>query len=266
MRYCLILLIAFPFAVQSQSIDSIRQKDAFRALDAVGFTFSSPARWRGKDWVKLGGVLVATATLTLADEPIRKFWQNQNSAFLDGVNTVGYHYGKPYSALGFTGGFYVAGLIARDDWLRETGLILATSLFSAGMIERTLKPVVGRARPSTGVGNYETDFFSDQAGYHSFPSGHASMAFTISMVVARRTHSIPVKIVFFGLAASTVVCRLYSDAHWISDVAFGGTVAWFCADVALKRLAENKYRQVRDNRFQWKVYPQISGLTIRGTF
>lgn len=70
----------------------------------------------------------------------------------------------------------------------------------------------------------------------------------------------------YGLAASTAVCRLYSDAHWISDVAFGGTVAWLCADVALKRLAENKYRYVGDKQFQCKIYPQISGLTIRGTF
>lgn len=266
MRYTLLFLVIFPLTVQSQYVDSIRQTDSFRALDGVGFTLGSPGRWHGKDWMKLGGIVVGTAALTLADDPIRQFWQNQSSSFLDGVNTVGYHYGKPYSAIGFTGGFYLAGLIFRDEWLRETGLILATSLFSAGAIERTLKPLVGRARPSTGVGNYEVAFFTDKAGYHSFPSGHASMAFTISMVVARRTNSVPVKVIFYGLAASTAVCRLYSDAHWISDVAFGGTVAWFCADAALRRLAENKYKHVGGKQFQWKVYPQISGLTIRGTF
>ncbi len=266
MRSIVLLLFIVPLSVPAQQLDSIRQPDARRVVDGVYFTFSSPARWDGKDWLRLGGVIAGTAALTLADDKVRSFWQKQDSRFLDGVNTVGYHYGKPYTAMGLTAGFYLAGLITHDDWLRETGLVLATSLFSAGMIERTLKPVVGRARPHTGEGNYAVDFFSGEAGFHSFPSGHASMAFTISMVMARRVNSVPVKIIFYGLAASTAVCRLYSDAHWISDVAFGGTIAWFCSDIALKRLTENRYRRVNENRFQWKVYPYPSGLTVRATF
>ena len=44
------------------------------------------------------------------------FWIKQDSRFLDGVNTVGYHYGKPYSAFLFTGGFYLGGLLFKSEW------------------------------------------------------------------------------------------------------------------------------------------------------
>lgn len=266
MRKYLLILILIPASLYAQPIDSVRQSDSFRFVDGMFYTYGSPMRWKGKDWAKLGGVLAGTAVLTLVDNPVREFWLKQDSKVLDGINTVGYHYGKPYSAFLFTSGFYLGGLIFKDEWMRETGLILGTSLLSAGLMEMTLKPAIGRARPITGEGNYELTFFNKEAGFHSFPSGHASMAFTISMVMARRVHSVPVKVFFYSLAATTVACRLYSDAHWISDVAFGGTIAWFCSDVALKRLAENKFRQVGSRKFQWKVYPYPSGLTVKATF
>jgi membrane-associated phospholipid phosphatase len=266
MRICLLILFLLPGTLRAQHVDSIRQTDAFRFVDGMVYTYTSPARWKGKDWLRLGGVLAGTAALTLADQPVRKFWTNQNSPFLDGVNTVGYHYGKPYTAFLFTGGFYLGGLLFKSEWAKETGVMLGTSLLSAGLMEMTLKPAIGRARPSTGEGNYELTFFNREAGFHSFPSGHASMAFTISMVMARRVNSVPVKIFFYSLAASTVACRLYSDAHWISDVAFGGTIAWFCSDVAIKRLTENRFRQVGTRKFQWKIYPYPSGLTVKATF
>jgi membrane-associated phospholipid phosphatase len=266
MRRLFFLLLVIPTSLQAQHVDSIRHSDAFRFVDGMVYTYTSPARWKGKDWLKLGGVLAGTAALTLADKPVRNFWISQESSTLDAINRVGYHYGKPYSAFIFTGGFYLGGLLFKSEWAKETGLMLGTSLLSAGLMEMTLKPVIGRARPTEGVGNYELTFFNKEAGYHSFPSGHASMAFTISMVMAKRVESIPVKVFFYSLAGTTVLCRLYSDAHWISDVAFGGTIAWFCSEVAIKRIQENRFRPVNTRKFQWKVYPYPSGLTVRATF
>jgi membrane-associated phospholipid phosphatase len=266
MRKLFLILLIIPSTLQAQQLDSIRQSDPLRLVDGMIFTYTSPVRWKGKDWLKLGGVLAGTALLSMADDPVRNFWLKQDSPFLDGVNTVGYHYGKPYTALLFTGGFYLGGLVFKSDWARETGLMLGTSMLSASLLEMTLKNTIGRARPSTGEGNLELTFFNKEAAFHSFPSGHASTAFTISLIMARRVESVPVKIFFYSLAASTVACRLYSDAHWVTDVAFGGTLAWFCSDVVMKRLTANKYRHVAERRFQWKVYPYPSGLTVKASF
>jgi membrane-associated phospholipid phosphatase len=263
MRFCYILLILIPSFVNGQHADSVIRSDIFRSADAMVYTFTSPARWKGNDWLKFGGVMAGTVALTLVDVPVRTLGSSGQTKFLDGVSTVGYHYGKPYTGLALTTGLYVTGLIFKSEWAKETGLILGTSLLSAGIIESTLKPLIGRARPNENQGNYDITFMNKEAGFHSFPSGHASMAFTISMVMARRVPSVPVKIFFYSLAASTAVCRIYSDAHWVSDVAFGGAIAWFCSDVIIKRMERNKYKK---KKIDLDVSPYPNGLAIRGTF
>jgi len=262
MRFCFILLIFFPCLVQGQKADSVRS-DLVRSADALAFTFTAPVRWKGNDWLKFGGLVAGTLALTLADAPVRKVGSMDKTEFLDGVNTVGYHYGKPYTGFVLTSGLYLTGIIFKSEWATETGMILGTSLLSAGIIESTLKPLIGRARPNENHGNYDITFLNKEAGFHSFPSGHASMAFTISMVMARRVPSVPVKIFFYGLAASTVFCRIYSDQHWISDIAFSGAVAWFCSDVIIKRMEKNKYKKKKINL---DVSPLAKGLAIRATF
>lgn len=258
-----IVLLLLPSLLFGQS-DSVRKSDVVRFADGVLRTYSAPLKWKGRDWLKLGTIAGGTALLSLADQPVRQFWSDKEGAALSGINEVGYHYGKPYSAFAFSAGFYTAGLLIKNDWARETGLALGTSLLTAGLLEMGLKTVVGRARPSKEEGNYSARSFSEEAGYHSFPSGHASMAFTISFVLAKRVESIPLKVFFYSMAGSTVVCRLYSDAHWISDIAFGAVIAWYASEAAIKGLELNKFRRVQ--RTQWKFTPYPGGITLRGVF
>ena len=75
-----------------------RNKDIIRLVDGFAYTFTAPTRWDGKDWLKFGGVVTGTAVIALLDEPVRDFWQRQDSDFLDGVERIGYRYGKPHSA------------------------------------------------------------------------------------------------------------------------------------------------------------------------
>jgi membrane-associated phospholipid phosphatase len=263
-RSVVFVLFLMPFFTSAQ-YDSAKRMDVMRFADGVLNTYTAPVRWKGKDWLKFSAVAASTAVLTLADQPVRSFWVNQDSPILDHLNEVGYHYGKPYSAFLFSGGFYAAGLVLQNTWAKETGLALGTSLLAAGLLEMGLKPLVGRARPGQELGNYKLSFLNEAAGYHSFPSGHASMAFTISFVLAKRTENIPLRIFFYSLAGSTAVCRLYSDAHWISDVAFGGVIAWYCSEAAIARLAANRLRK-RGKNTEWNLTPYPGGITLRARF
>jgi membrane-associated phospholipid phosphatase len=115
--------------------------------------------------------------------------------------------------------------------------------------------------------NYEMEPFSKKAAYHSMPSGHTTVAFTMSLILARQVDNIPIKIFFYSVAGVTAMSRMYMDAHWLSDVAFGGTIAWFCADAAVKRLQANRFRPVTTpNKFSVKLYPYPGGLSLRGTW
>lgn len=258
-----ILLLLVPTRSYGQK-DSLRYRpDAIRFVDGALYTFSSPARWNGRELMMLGGILAGTTALTFIDQPVRNFWQGHDNRFMDGVERVGYHYGKPYSAFGVTAGFYLTGIIFKNEWAKETGLILGTTLIASGFMMGILKDVVGRARPGPGIGNMEFQPFNSSSAYHAFPSGHSTMAFGISVVLAKRVDSVPLKILFYSLAGTTAVGRMYSDSHWSSDVAFGSMLAWFCADTAISRMKVNRFRTVptRD-KFVWRVYPYPGGLTL----
>lgn len=264
-KIVVVMFLLLPSVVQAQ-VDSVRRPDVIRFADGVIHTYASPLRWKKNDWAKFSGILVGTAALTLADQPIRKFWIGQNEKALDHVDRVGYHYGKPYSGFLLAGGLYTTGLIFKNEWLRETGTALVTSLAAAGLLEMGLKPLIGRARPENERGNYVMTFFNEEPKYHSFPSGHASMAFTVSFVMAKRVESVPVKIFFYTLAGSTAVCRLYSDAHWTSDIAFGALLGWYCSEAVVERLKENRFRPKRNRKTDINLTPYPGGMTLRATF
>jgi membrane-associated phospholipid phosphatase len=269
MKPFLACIFFFSVFTANAQIDTVyvQRMDAVRGLDVIGHTFSAPVRWKGKDWLKIGGVVVGTAAATLLDKPLQDLFTKHDSKFLDGVERVGYHYGKPYTAIGVTGGFYVAGVILKNEWAKETGLMLASALTTSNLITTFFKNAVGRARPITGLDNYDIRPFSDYASHHSLPSGHTTVAFTISTVLAKQVQSVPLKIVFYSLASITAASRMYMDAHWFSDVAFGGTIAWFCADAAFKRLQQNKWRPIarQHSNVIVKLFPYPGGLTLRAS-
>jgi membrane-associated phospholipid phosphatase len=263
----IVLFITLPSLLFGQQ-DSLRVRpDVFRFADGVVYTFSSPARWNSKDLLVLGGLLAGTTALTFVDHPVRDFWQRHDNRFMNGVERIGYHYGKPYSAFGFTAGIYLTGVIFNNTWAKETGLMLGSTLFTSSFMMGILKDVTGRARPAPGMDNMEFRPFHQSAAYHAFPSGHSAVAFGISVVMAKQINNVPLKILFYSLAGTTAVSRMYSDSHWVSDIAFGGMLAWFCADTAMSRMRVNRFKtsfRAKD-KLVWKVFPYPGGLTLRAS-
>ena len=263
--FCMVLF-TLPILSNAQ-IDTVRVKqlDIVRGVDGVVYTFTSPARWKGKDFVTVGGVIATTAALTLLDEPVRHFLQDKECKFLNAFERVGYHYGKPYSAVAITGGFYLTGLLLENEWAKETGLMLACGLTTSTVIQTFFKNSIGRARPGMELGNFDIEPFSPKIGFHSLPSGHATLALTVSLIMAKQVRPVPLKILFYSIGTITAASRLYADAHWISDVAFGGAIAWFCADAAVRRIEANRFRSVirKDQKVSWKLYPYPGGLSLR---
>jgi membrane-associated phospholipid phosphatase len=267
MRRFWVVCFFLPYLATAQ-IDTVyvNQWDVVRVVDATAFTLTSPARWKGKDFIKVGAVVAGTAAISFLDEPMRNFWRGKKSNVLDEFQRIGNHYGKPYSAVAITSGFYLTGLIAKNEWAKETGLMLASGLGSSTVVQTFFKNAIGRARPNLNIGNYEADPFNSDSPYHSLPSGHTTVAFTTSLILARQVEPIPLKIFFYSLASLTAASRMYLDVHWFSDIAFGGAIAWFCADAAVKRIEANRFRAVvRQNAITVKMYPYPGGLSLRAT-
>lgn len=69
----------------------------------------------------------------------------------------------------------------------------------------------------------------------AFPSGHASSAVSVAIVLSRRWRKAAP--FFWALAAAVSWSRVYLNAHWITDVVFGAALAVPCTWLVV-RLAE----------------------------
>lgn len=263
-RFVLCLTFSLLFETSLAQCDSANRSDVAILANSVLHNVTSPLGWTKRDWERVGEVVLVTAATSVVDGPINQYWSRRNDSILNKINDFGYHYGKPYSALTFSGAFYITGLLIKDDWTRETGIMLASALITSGLVESTLKPLVGRARPENLSGNYDFKPLQGDPKFHSFPSGHAAMAFTISFVLAKRFNNVPLKILFYSFAGATAFCRLYSNAHWFSDIIFSGLSSWVIASESISFLYGKTIRKHRVAHFS--VHPNLTGLTFRIAF
>jgi membrane-associated phospholipid phosphatase len=192
------------------------------------------------------------------------------------------------SAFNFIGskGVVIAGLAAYGigrlghlERVADLGLHTSEALFVSAGVTSILKGLAGRQRPGVAGTDDPDDFkFGGGFGKHastSFPSGHATASFAFATLVTLETHhwkpssSWYVAPVMFGGAMMVGVARLYSNAHWASDVVMGAGVGTFTA-LEVYRFNHVTNRHNRVNRWLLtavpSVSPSMSGATLGWTF
>jgi membrane-associated phospholipid phosphatase len=60
--------------------------------------------------------------------------------------------------------------------------------------------------------------------HNSFPSGHATQAFSIFMCLVFVSRNQLLKLLFFGLAMLTALSRVYLSQHWLADIIAGSAI------------------------------------------
>lgn len=107
--------------------------------------------------------------------------------------------------------------------------LLAVGFGSWFLVEVFLKPFVSRIRPSIELGAIVVGNGSDS---FSFPSGHATIAFAMAVVLS----SVEPKWRwwFYGLAIAISFTRVYLGVHHPLDVLFGGILGWSIGKISVK--------------------------------
>lgn len=239
--------------------------DGRNAVKSVLHAYAGPARWKKKEWLIAGGVALGTYGLFLLDEEANPFFTNQHDDIPKTVQDLAFYFGKPQYNYGLTAAVYGVGILTKNEKIRKTGVLLIASATTAGLIQSVSKTVVGRARPSTGVGNSDFDFFNGTPDYHSFPSGHAILAFTTAHALARSVHNPWLKVGIYSLGAVTPVSRLWTNAHWLSDIGLSLAISIISVDSVYNYLqASGDYDH--QPRISWRLQAGPSSVGLVGTF
>ncbi len=272
-----VLVLAFlPFLLSAQytipqdtlSRFDLLKIDGSNAVGSVLHAYAGPARWKKNDWLTVGGIALGTFGLFLLDEKVHPHFTKRNKSVPNLLQDAAFYFGKPQYNYGLTAAVYTFGWLTKNEKIRETGVLLIASATTAGLIQTVSKSALGRARPSAGVGNSEFDFFNGTPNYHSFPSGHAILAFTTAHALAKQTRSPWLKAGIYTLGSITPISRLWTNAHWISDIGLSVAISVVAVDSVynyLKRRGDYGTAN-KTTGIQWRLSGGLNGVGLVGHF
>ncbi|WP_298545293.1 phosphatase PAP2 family protein [uncultured Aquimarina sp.] len=242
--------------------------DGVSAFGGVKNAYTQPLRWKGDDWARFGGIIAGSAILLAADEPANDYFTKQSEGVPQIIKESGFRFGKPLFNYGLTTSIYALGLITKDEKIRKTGVLLIASATAGGILQTVSKTLVGRARPTAGEGNWSFRFNASEADYHSFPSGHAILSFTTAYAIAKQFDSPYIKGGLYAVGLISPISRLWSGAHWLTDVVLGVALSVVIVD-GIDNYLYKKERYVYDSkkfRVKWDLKLGAGQLGVVGTF
>ncbi|MGB3143774.1 MAG: phosphatase PAP2 family protein [Maribacter sp.] len=254
-KLCLLLGICTCLMLQSQdaakdSTDTRWQMftyDIGNVFKGVGYSYARPLHWEGKQWGQFGAVVSGTGLVYLADDNTSRFIRNNRESVPRWIRDYGELYGSPENNYIATSGVYLAGLITKNEKLRRTGVLLISSATSAGLLQQVLKSVVGRARPLANLGKDTFDPFNPSRNFHSFPSGHALLAFTNAYAIAKQFKNPWVKAGIYTVGAIPGISRVWDGQHWLSDMVFAFAISIATVE-SIDRYLDKKYEEKYNNQ------------------
>lgn len=240
--------------------------DVGTMVKGVGYSYARPLHWQGKQWAQFGAVVGGTGLVYLADDNTSRFIRNNREGIPKFIRDYGEIYGSPENNYIATSGVYFAGLITKNEKLRRTGVLLISSATSAGLLQQVLKSVVGRARPLANLGKDTFDPFNSSRNFHSFPSGHALLAFTNAYAIGKQFKNPWVKAGIYTLGAIPGVSRVWDGQHWLSDMVFAFAISVATVE-SIDRYLDKKYNEKYNNQqklVSWNLNfgPGQMGVTI----
>jgi membrane-associated phospholipid phosphatase len=214
-------------------------------LADTGRIWTSPFRIKARDVAPLFVFAATTTFLIAVDEDIRggvKTYADSHGWVHDVGSTVTQMGGL--GAFATAGLFFGAGLVFKDERARDTGYLAASAMVQSFLVSHALKGLTGRQRPDYGdgadhwagpVGFFKRYEKANEGLYNSFPSGHASTAFSLATVVAMQyRHRTWVPVLAYTIAAGVSLSRVTEDRHWMSDAVVGALLGHFIARLVVR--------------------------------
>ena len=241
--------------------------DGVSAFGGLKKAYTAPLSWQKDDFITAGAVVAGTAALYIFDEETSDYFREQGEDAPELVKDIGWYFGSPQNNYGLTGAVYLVGLFTKNEKIRKTGVLMISAASASGIIQSISKTVVGRARPSTEEGKNSFDPFSSEGAYHSFPSGHTILSFTTMYALSKQFKNPFVKAGLIGVGLISPVSRVWSGAHFLTDVGLSLALSVAVVDSIDKYLNnERDYGNPDKKGITWKMQVGLGRVGLVGTF
>lgn len=172
-----------------------------------------------KTAAKTWGCAALLVIVFLFDQPIQAWvhtWRNfPTDLFVASVNPVG----NGVTLLLICLLLCFASRWAGAPRLREAAGLGAVAFIAAGLLEFTIKHLVGRPRPGLAPFAILPVGPSFSSEFDSFPSGHATSAFAVATAFVRLYPRL--RWPLYAFATCVALGRVYLDHHYCSDILAG---------------------------------------------
>jgi membrane-associated phospholipid phosphatase len=211
--------------------------DLSKFINMGGKIISAPIHFDSRDILNLTLVTAATAGSFFLDNTGRQWALHNRSSFSDNL----FNADKNSNLIIAAGviGIYGYGFVYKNNKIRTLGLQLAEATFYASGVNFLFKSLFGRTRPSVNKGHKDFDPIKFSFNQTSLPSGHSTLAFAFSTVMAYQIDNIFWKVGWYSAASLVSIGRVYRDKHWVSDVVLGSAIGYFVGRFVLNNQTDD---------------------------
>ncbi len=233
------ILIILSVSVSFSQIIDNPKNDLKNFITLGGDLFAAPVHFEKEDWLRTISVVSITSTSFLIDNEIRSFALNNQGTIGNTLFKIDDVYHIEFMAASIAA-LYIYGISSKDTDVRNLGLRLAEGTVYSGTITLLGKFALGRGRPSKYEDNTNFCPFSSEWEQMSLPSGHTTLSFAYSTIMASAYNNFLWKFSWFSLAALVGTARIYNNEHWFSDVLLGGAIGYFVGEFVNNHHTNNK--------------------------
>lgn len=276
-HFILFFLVLFAFKLSAQNAIVKKEKDTIsigklflydskQTFLGIKHSFTRPFHWKKRDFTTLGTVFASAIALSTVDDELNTYFSRQKPPKL--FQEAGTRFGSPQVYFIANAGLYGYGLFSKNEKIRKLSVLIIASSFTTGLIQSLSKTAFGRARPMSGFKSNEFRFWSHEPGFHSLPSGHTVLSVTMAHAIAKQFDNPWSKAAVYTLGAVAPVSRLFSNAHWLTDVGLGAVLSIVVVDSIDKFLFTSHaydYNK-KEKRISWNISFTGNQIGLIGTF
>ncbi|MCS7053292.1 MAG: phosphatase PAP2 family protein [Ignavibacterium sp.] len=226
-------IFIFSFFVSAQNVNQLKQ-DLQSIYNNSKEYFQAPLKFSSEDFQTTGIISCFVSLSTLMDSEIKNFSQSKFDSSLTLLRKFDSYYHIEFISAS-TLSLFLYGNITNKKEVRELSVNLISSSLLTGLTTYGLKTLFGRTRPYETDDKYEFNFFELEDKFQAFPSGHTSLAFSFSTIMAEQNKTFIWKTFWYSAATLVGFSRIYNNKHWFSDVLMGAIIGYYTAKFVLNR-------------------------------